>query len=217
MIFGAGSLAVLARAYLTADSDFRPVAFSVDRPYMNQDELDGLPLVPSDQLLQRYPPSRCSMLVAVGYRRVNAGRIDAYERCREMGYGFITYVSSHALRAPGVEVGPNTFIFEAAVLQPGAQVGANCVLWSGCQVLHDTVVEDHCFIGANVVIGGNVTVGTGSFLGLNATIRDHVKLAPSTVVGAGAVIKFDTEPGAVYSAASTPAHPTRTSSDLDNL
>ncbi len=217
MIFGAGSLAVLARAYLADDSAFRPVAFSVDRPYLTQDELDGLPVVASDELTERYPPSRCSMLVAVGYRRVNAGRIDAFERCRAMGYSFITYVNSHALRAPGVEVGPNTFIFEAAVLQPGAQVGANCVLWSGCQVLHDTVVEDHCFIGAHAVIGGNVTIGAKSFIGLNATIRDHVKLAPSTVVGAGAVIKFDTEPGGVYAAPSTPAHPTKTSSDLDNL
>ena len=188
VIFGVGSYAKLAHAYLTSDSPYRPVAFAIDPEHAGEPEMLGVPVVRSDQLADLYPPDRFAMLVAVGYRRVNKGRTDVYERCKKMGYSFVTYVHSSVLRTRPSEIGENTFVFEAAVIQPYAAVGNNCVLWSGCQILHDSVIEDHCFIGSQSVIGGYATIGRSSFVGLNATIRDHIKVAPSSVIGAGATI-----------------------------
>ena len=217
VIFGTGSLAVLAHTYLTADSDFRPIAFAVDAEYLDRNERLGLPVVAAERLLETYPPDRASMLVAVGYRRVNRGRIEVYQRCKDMGYRCITYVNSSVFRWPNVDIGDNTFIFEAVVLQPFVKIGSNCVLWSGCQILHESVIEDHCFVGSQAVIGGNVTVGAASFIGLNATIRDHLRIAPSSVIGAGALIKKHTTEGGVYPPRSTEIHPSKVSSDLDDL
>lgn len=188
VIFGVGSYAKLAHAYLSADGPHRPVAFAVDPEHIGEAEMLGLPVVRSDQLADLYPPDRCSMLVAIGYRRVNKGRTEVYERCKKFGYSFVTYVNSSVHPTEPVEIGENTFIFEAVVIQPYARIGNNCVLWSGCQILHDSVVEDHCFIGSQAVVGGYVTIGRSTFVGLNATIRDHVTVGPGSVIGAGATI-----------------------------
>jgi sugar O-acyltransferase (sialic acid O-acetyltransferase NeuD family) len=217
VIFGVGSYAKLAHAYLTGDSQYRPVAFAVDPAYVWEGNMLGVPVIASDQLADLYPPDRCSMLVAIGYRKVNQGRIEVYERYKQMGYSFVTYVHSSVLRTGPGEIGENTFVFEAAVIQPYAMIGNNCVLWSGCQILHDSVIEDHCFIGSHVVVGGYATVGRSSFVGLNATIRDHVKVAPGTVVGAAATIMKDTVAGAVHSMRTTEPNPSRGASDLDDL
>jgi sugar O-acyltransferase (sialic acid O-acetyltransferase NeuD family) len=217
VIFGVGSYARLAHAYFSRDSPYRPVSFAVDSVHLDATEMLGLPVVSFDQLVDLYPPRRCSMFVAIGYRRVNRGRIEVYERCKRLGYSFVTYVNSSVFQIEPVEIGENTFIFEAVVIQPNAKVGSNCVIWSGCQILHDSVVEDHCFIASHAVLGGYVTVGRSSFVGLNATIRDHVTVAPESVIGAGATIKKDTNEGDVYSVRSSEPHPTKRSPELDEL
>jgi sugar O-acyltransferase (sialic acid O-acetyltransferase NeuD family) len=217
VIFGVGSYAKLAHAYLTADSPHQPVAFAVDPAHAAEPEMLGLPVVRSDQLADLYPSNRFAMLVAIGYRRVNKGRTEVYERCKKMGYSFVTYIHSSVHRTGPGEIGENTFVFEAAVIQPYAAVGNNCVLWSGCQILHDSVIEDHCFIGSQAVIGGYANIGRSTFVGLNATIRDHIKIAPGSVIGAGATIMNDTVDGAVHSMRTTERNPSKQADDLDDL
>jgi sugar O-acyltransferase (sialic acid O-acetyltransferase NeuD family) len=189
----------------------------VDPEHVGDGKMLGLPVVGSDQFASLYPPDRFSMLVAIGYRRVNRGRIEVYERYKAMGYSFATYVHSSVHRTGPGEIGENTFVFEAAVIQPYATIGNNCVLWSGCQILHDSVIEDHCFIGSHSVVGGYATIGRSSFVGLNATIRDHVRVGPGSVVGAGATIMKDTVPGAIHSMRTTEPNPSKGASDLDDL
>src|SRR5581483_6269501 len=146
VIFGTGDFARLAAVYLREDSDREVVAFTVDRQYLQDGTLLGLPVVAFDELSAEYSPSRVDMLVAIGFSRVNQARREAYERCKQLGYDFITYVSSAATVVSNVEIGENTFIFEENVIQPFVKIGSNVVLWSGNHIGHDSEIGDHCFI-----------------------------------------------------------------------
>jgi sugar O-acyltransferase (sialic acid O-acetyltransferase NeuD family) len=206
VIFGTGDFGRIAHMYLDADSSHRVVAFTVHREYVESGELNGLPVIPFEELEASYPPGSVALLVAAGFSKVNRLRAEVYADCKRRGYEFITYVSSQAMFWPGVPIGENSFVFEANVVQPGVRIGNNVVLWSGNHVGHDATIEDHCFIASHVVISGNVTLGHHSFVGVNATFRDGVTVAPSCIVGAGALVMRDTEEGAVLSVPGTKPH-----------
>jgi sugar O-acyltransferase (sialic acid O-acetyltransferase NeuD family) len=154
-------------------------------------------------MVESHPPERVKLLVAVGFSGLNERRREVYERCKALGYRFVTYIDPRAHQSGELEVGENTFIFEANVLQPFVRIGNNCVLWSGNHIGHDSTIGDHCFIASHVVISGNCSVGHSCFIGVNATLRDKVKVAPRCLIGAGAVILKDTEEGDVYSVRGT--------------
>jgi sugar O-acyltransferase (sialic acid O-acetyltransferase NeuD family) len=207
VIFGVGSFAEVAEAYLRKDAGRQVVAYTVDAEYVTADTFAGKPLIAFQDLLDSHPPERVSLLVATGFRRVNGVRREIYERCRTLGYELITYVSSNAFVMTDEPLGENTFIFEANVIQPFVTVGDNVVVWSGNHIGHHSRVGDHCFIASHAVVSGHVTVGEGSFIGVNATLRDGITLGSRCVIGAGAVVLSDQPDGAVLRATPAAPHP----------
>jgi sugar O-acyltransferase (sialic acid O-acetyltransferase NeuD family) len=201
VIFGAGQIAELAWFYFTHDSDYVPVAFTIDREYVRETELLGLPVIPFDELAQRVPPEAADAFVALSYAKVNAIRAAKFEVMRAAGYRCVSYVSSRASVFSDLQVGENCFILEDNTIQPFARIGNNVTLWSGNHIGHHSVIEDHCFISSHVVVSGGVHVGSGCFVGVNSTIRDHVDIGSRCVIGAGSLIDRDAEPEGVYVAA----------------
>jgi sugar O-acyltransferase (sialic acid O-acetyltransferase NeuD family) len=206
VIFGAGSFAQVASVYLAGDGAREVLAYTVDGEYATSDTLAGRPLVAFEELLARYPPDRVELLVAIGYQGVNRVRRGIYERCKRLGYRFVTYVSSRAMVMTEHPIGENTFVFEGNVIQPFVEIGDDVVLWSGNHIGHHSRVADHCFIASHAVISGHVSIGESCFVGVNATFRDGIAVAPRCVVGAGAVVLGDLEEGTVLAAVPTPAH-----------
>lgn len=206
VIFGTGDFGRIAHMYLELDSPHDVVAFTVNRDFIESEELGGRPVVAFEDLEESHPPGSVSLLVAAGFSKVNGLRSQVYEECKARGYSFITYVSSKAMVWPGVPIGENSFVFEANVVQPGVSVGADVVLWSGNHIGHDTTIEDHCFIASHAVVSGNVTIGHHTFVGVNATFRDGITVGPRCIIGAGALVMRDTVEGAVLSVPGTKPH-----------
>ena len=206
VIFGVGSFAQVAAVYLEHDSPREVLAYTVDDEYVESGTFAGLPVVAYEEMARNYPPDRVDLLVATGFRRVNAVRRDIYERCKGDGYSFVTYVSSRAMLMGDHPIGENTFIFEANVIQPFVEIGDNVVLWSGNHIGHHSRIASHCFVASHAVISGHVTVGENCFIGVNATLRDAIELGPRCVVGAGALVLADQEEGTVLAGAATPPH-----------
>jgi sugar O-acyltransferase (sialic acid O-acetyltransferase NeuD family) len=203
VIFGTGDYARVAAVYLSEDSEYKVVAFTVDAQHVEDETLAGIPVVPFEELERRHPPSKHAMLVAIGFSGVNKARARVYERCKERGYELISYVNSRATHYGELQLGDNCFVFEENVIQPKVHIGNDVVLWSGNHIGHDSEIGDHCFVASHAVISGNVTIGPYCFVGVNATIRDGVTIAPECVIGAGALIMKDTERGGVYSVRGT--------------
>jgi sugar O-acyltransferase (sialic acid O-acetyltransferase NeuD family) len=207
VIFGTTDFAQVARTYLDQDSDHEVVAFTVNERYIAEDNLEGLPVVPFEQLSTTHPPDQHAMLVAIGFSRVNRARAEVYQACKELGYELITYVSSRATVAADAELGDNCFIYEENVIQPYVRIGNDVIVWSGNHIGHHTRIADHCFIASHAVISGRVTIGERCFVGVNATFRDGVTVAPDCVIGAGALIMKDTREGEVYAVRATDVFP----------
>ena len=78
VIFGATEAAVLMHFYLTHDSPHEVVAFTVDRDFIKEETLCGLPVVPFEDIESTYPSSDYKMFVAMFYGRVNRTRAEKY-------------------------------------------------------------------------------------------------------------------------------------------
>jgi sugar O-acyltransferase (sialic acid O-acetyltransferase NeuD family) len=198
VIYGNGQMARLAHFYLEQDSPLDVVAFTVDRSYVNDTTLEGLPVLPLEEITERHPPDAVGMFVAVGYGRVNKERRDSYHRVKAMGYPLVSYVCSKAILWPNVEIGENCFIMEGNVIQPNVSIGDDVTLGPSNCIGHHCIIKDHCFLASGANLSGNVTIEPCCFLGANATVRNAVTIAQECVIGAGAVIMKDTSEREVY-------------------
>ena len=189
VIVGAGEFAEIAYEYFTHDSRYTVVAFSVEEAFLQKQSLNGLPVVPLEQLADAYPPADVTVFVAVTYTKLNTVRERLYRSLKEQGYGFARYVSSQAFVWHTATIGDNVFIFENNVVQHGARIGNDVVLWSGNHIGHQSVVEDHCYLASHIVVSGYCRIGENSFVGVNVTFADHVEVGKDCLIGAGALIR----------------------------
>lgn len=198
VIFGTGQISEIAHFYFTHDSGMRVVAFTVDRAYLGETRLRGLPVVPFDELAASFGPSTHRLFVAMSYSGINRARADRCRAARDAGYELVSYISSRATVWSGFDHGDNCLVLEDNTIQPFARLGANVTLWSGNHIGHHSVIEDDVFISSHVVISGNVEIGARSFVGVNVTIRDGVRIGADNVLGAGSLILHDTADGSVF-------------------
>jgi sugar O-acyltransferase (sialic acid O-acetyltransferase NeuD family) len=215
VLVGAGEFAQIALEYFTHDSGYEVVAFSVERSHLKQAHLEGLPVVPYEDLLTSYPPGTFDVFVAIPSSQMNRLRTRFYQDAKQKGYRFATYISTRAFVWRNAEIGENSFIFENNVIQPFVTVGNNCVLWSGNHIGHRTVIHDHVFIASHAVISGYCDIGEGCFIGVNATLNDHVKVAANCIIGSGALITKDTEADRIYVGSPARAVPGKTALEAD--
>ena len=198
VIFGAAEAAVLMHFYLTHDSPHEVVAFTVDRDFLKEETLCGLPVVPFEDIESTYPSSDYKMFVAMFYGRVNRTRAENHSQAKAKGYQLISYISSRAVTWPGLVVGDNCFIGEACAIGPFVKIGNDVSIHLGSVVGHESIIKDHCFLAAHAVILGCVTLEPYCFLGGNSTIVNNVTIARGCIIGAGVSISKNTQERGVY-------------------
>jgi sugar O-acyltransferase (sialic acid O-acetyltransferase NeuD family) len=198
VLFGTGTVAEVIHYYLTHDSDYEVVAFTVDKEYRQNECKFDLPVVAFEDVQERYPPDEFDMFVAVAYSEMNKTRESKYKEAKDKGYDLISYVCSESMVWENVEIGDNCFIFENQTVQPFVEIGDNVILWSGNHIGHHSKIHDHCFVSSHVVVSGHVEIEPYCFLGVNSTISDGVTVAEGCLIGANALILNDTEEEQVY-------------------
>ena len=198
IVFGNSVFAEHIYFLLTHDSPYEVVAFTVDRKYIQEDTLFGLPVVPFETVESLYPSSEHKMAVAISFQRINRLREEKYLQAKNKGYQLITYVSSKATSFPGLAAGDNCIILENAIIGPYVVIGNNVFVGSGAIIGHHAVLKDHCFISPGAVILGGVTVEEYCLIGANATIKEEVKVARECLIGSGVSITRNTLERGVY-------------------
>lgn len=203
VILGTGSFAQVAHFYLAHDTDYEVVAFTATADHLTASEMSGLPVVPFESLVERYPPGDFKMFVAIGYAQVNKVRAEFYRQVKSLGYECVSYISSKCTHWGDTVIGENCFIFEDNTIQPFVTIGDDVVMWSGNHIGHHAKIAEHCFVTSHVVVSGHTRVGPYCFLGVNATLRDDISIGEACVVGAGALIMKSTQPFEVYPGSAT--------------
>jgi len=195
ILIGDSAFAEVAYEYFTHDSEYEVVAFSVERAYLRREELFGLPVVPFEELAERFPAAEHSFYAALVYTQGNALRRRLYESAKAMGFRPASYVSPQAFIWRNVQLGEHCFIFEHNVVQPFVSIGDDVVLWSGNHIGHHSSIGDHCFLSSHVVVSGFCKIGSSCFLGVNSSVANNTNVGDRCVVGAGALILGDVEDG----------------------
>jgi sugar O-acyltransferase (sialic acid O-acetyltransferase NeuD family) len=198
IIFGTGDIAQIANYYFEIDSEHEVVAFTINQEYISDNSFEGKPVVPFEEILQRYPCEDFKMFIALSYSKLNRIREAKYYEAKQKGYELISYVSSKCSYMSQYACGDNCFIFEDNTIQPFVKIGNNVTLWSGNHIGHHSVLNDHIFISSHVVISGHCRISSNSFIGVNATIGHQVVIANENIIGAGSIITKNTETGNVW-------------------
>lgn len=203
VVFGTKDLAELAHYYLTNDSEYEVVAFTVNKEYLESDTFqprgseNTYPVVPFEELENLYPPSEYLFFAPMTGVKMNNVRKGIYEEGKRKGYTYISYISSKATTF-GNKIGKNCFIFEDNTIQPFTEIGNNVILWSGNHIGHHGKIEDHVFFTSHVVLSGHCLVKERAWIGVNATIRDGLTIGEGSLIAMGAVVTKDTEDDGLY-------------------
>ncbi|NLG70976.1 MAG: hypothetical protein GX495_02870 [Chloroflexi bacterium] len=198
VIYGNGPVAKAAFHAITFDSPHEVAGFTVDRSFIQEDELFGLPVVPFEEVHSIFSPDRFLMWVAVGYVGVNRVRAERFQHARDCGYRMFTYVSQKATVGPDVQIGANCSIGVGCVISPSVRIGDNVTISAKSFIGPEAVIQDHCFLANRVTVAGGAVIEPYCFLGLNSTIKNGVRVASGCVIGAGALILQDTRAKEVY-------------------
>lgn len=198
VIIGEGEFALIAYEYFTYDSPYEVVAFSVEKNFIKQPELNGLPVIPFEDLENVFDVNRFKVFTAITFTQLNRVRTRLYNEAKRKGFSFASYISSNAFVWKNAEIGENVFIFENTVIQPFTKIGNNVIIWSGNLLGHRSEIKDNSYLTSHVAISGYCEIGESCFLGVNSTVANNIIVAKDCFIGAGAVITKNTQEGKVY-------------------
>ncbi len=203
IIFGILDNSELAHFYLTNDSNYEVVAFTINEQYINKKTFKPLgsdidyPLIPFEKITEIYNPTEYYLFAPLSGAKMNTNRQKIYEEGKQKGYEFISYVSSKATLFNN-KIGENCFILENNTIQPFTTIGNNVVMWSGNHIGHHGKIDDHVFFTSHVVLSGHCHVKERAWFGVNSTIKDGVIIGESSLIAMGSVITKSTEDNSFY-------------------
>lgn len=188
LIFGTEDLASLVRFYLENDSPHKPVAFCVDSQFIKDDKIDGLPVVPLEEVENLFSPTSYDFLVSVYDNKL---RDKKTKEIKQKGYNLLSYISSKAtVFSP---IGQNCIIMEDNTIQPFVKIGDNIIMWSGNHIGHHSIIENNTFISSHVVVSGHCHIKSYCWLGVNSSIKDHVVLEEGTFIAMSSMVTKNTK------------------------
>lgn len=198
IVFGNQDSASTTQYYLSVDSPYRVVAFTVDQDRITEPTHENLPVVPFESIQEEFPPDQVDFIFPAGFQlsnpcNTNIFRKNRYELIKSMGYKFINYISSRASVATNVKIGENVLIYEGAIVQPFVEIGNNTIIRSGVNLGHHCWVKDHCFLSAEVTVGSRTVIGSQTFIGLNTTVLNSVTVGNGSFIGSSTLINRDTQ------------------------
>lgn len=203
IIFGVLDTAELAHYYLTNDSIYEVVAFTVNEKYLKSNlfkprgsEIE-YPVVPFENVENIYNPNEYLFFAPMTGAKMNTLRKNIYEEGKKKGYEYISYISSKATVCNN-KIGDNCFILEDNTLQPFTEIGNNVVMWSGNHIGHHGKIEDHVFFTSHVVLSGHCHVKERAWFGVNSTIRDFTTIGEGCLIAMGSVITKNTDADGFY-------------------
>jgi len=202
VIFGAGGLSRTVAQYIKNDDRYTMVGFTVDRDYLVESELDSLPVVPFEDLLNFISPDDCQLLVVLTLQRVS-NRMLNKQKCTEIkqkGYSLLSYISKDAIVSPDVTIGENVIISPGVVIEPFSTIEDGVIVRSMAYIGHGVTLGEYCYVAPRAAMSGETIIGPHAFIGINATLRGNISVGHDAVVGAGTTILKDVAENAVIKA-----------------
>ena len=173
------------------------VAYSTYRDYIKENEFEGLPVYPFEDLNLIFGAGKFMVINTIGYSNMNRIREKVYYDIKRNEYQIYTFISKYA-QVYTDDIGEGSLIMPNAYIGPYVKLGACCVVNPGTQLSHHISMGNFNFIGRGVIVGGDVEICNNCFIGLHSTIKNKIKISDYTIVGAGSNVIKSTEENCVY-------------------
>lgn len=190
-IFGAGQIAEVCCYYFRKEGRFQRIYFVVDPEFLSSTEVDGIPVLTTDQAIARSRRGEDQWFTAMGAAHRNTLRQHRAEQLQALGYELASYLHPTASTWDGFVMPSNTIVMENNIFQYKSTIGDNSIVWSSNHIGHHTRIGSNTFVASEVVISGNCRIGDNCFFGVNATVFDNIVIGSRTIIGAGTVVRED--------------------------
>lgn len=213
IIFGVNDFGRLLKYYIDIDDERKVEAFTVDREYVDREEFCGKPVIPFDELTERYSVSDYEILIAIGNSKMNQIREAVFKKCKDAKYTIATYIHS-SCSIHSQDMGEGNILLENCLVYPYSQIGKGNLLWDHVLISHDCVVGDFNTFSSYADLCGYVKIGNNGYFGKHCILNDYMEIADYTLVGAAAYAKKNTKPYDVVVPARSIILENKTSTDL---
>lgn len=193
VIFGPTDLGRLLKYYIDCDNCYEVIAFTVDKKFLTDPEFFGLPVIPFEELQEKYPPSDCEILIAIGNSRMNNVRKDIFNRCKTLGYKIASYIHP-SCSIHSKDIGEGNIFLEKCLVYPYAKIGCGNLMWDHVLISHDCTVGDFNTFSSYADLCGYVKIGNNGYFGKHCILDSFIEIADYTLVGAAAYAKKSTSP-----------------------
>lgn len=155
----------------------RPVHGVWDPDYLGQDDLYGLPVLPSNWL-DTQPVQQYEFFVATTWMpnrhriiaRNNHKRQELVHEMRSRNLIGATIVHPTAVVSPGAKLGRNVYVGAHTVICHGAHIHDHALIRDQAYVSHGVVIGEDTVVQIKSTITGDVHVGRHCYIGINATV-----------------------------------------------
>ena len=206
VIVGNGLGARTLFGYLSKDKRYKICGFSVNCSFIKESHIFDIPVVPLEDISEKFNSNDYSIFLGVGYNNLNKNRQALFEMLKRIGYKIESYIHPSAVILNDNKIGEGTMIFAGAVIEPFVEIGSNTMIWSNCVIAHNATLGDNCWIASKTIISGNAKVKNNCFIGINCTISNNVEIAENNIIGAGSLITKSTQENEVYLSRSSEKH-----------
>lgn len=196
VIYGTGNHAEVIAHEMKEYNLHHVVAFTVKKEFLNEKELNGLPVVPYENLTENYPPDQFKMFIAIGPQYVNRAREELFAEVKNKGYSFVNCICPTPYKSKDLIVGENVYLDYASQISRFVEIGDNVIIIAS-QIGHHCKIENNAFVSGSI-LAGNINIEKNVFIGLGSTIGPNITLGKHTVVGMGCLISKNTAPASVY-------------------
>jgi sugar O-acyltransferase (sialic acid O-acetyltransferase NeuD family) len=196
IIYGNGRIAKII--YQFVKKQFDVVAFTVDKECIQKNTVEGLPLLPFENIENELSVKKYKMLIAVGYVEMNNIRENKYLEAKSKGYDFINYIHPSVDIHDNVIIGENNIILDHVTIQPYVKIGDSNSIWSGVVVAHGSTIADTNWITSGVVIAGDAVIKSKCFLGVNSSIGHNVTIEDENFIGSNTLVTKNSEKKEVF-------------------
>jgi len=195
VIFGTGEIANITFEQFKNYSDYEVVSFAVDKKYIKGENFNNLPLIPFEEIENKYDPKNYFMHVALSYREFNKLREKKYISAKQKGFQLASFVSEQSNLSKNIRIGENCFILENQTVQTGVVIEDNVVMWSSNHIGHETHIGKHTYISSHVVISGHCKIGERCFFGVNSAVADFTSIGSDSFITMGSNINTNLKEG----------------------
>ena len=195
LIYGAGTYGKIVYHDIRqfGQDQFDVAAFVMDKKYMKNDSIYGIPLIPFESVHELYPSDEYKMLICCGYS-VMRNRKEMYDKAHKKGYCSPNYISSKAILETVPAMGDNNIILANAVVGYDGIMGSDNIIFQNTWLGHEFTIGNHSIIGFGSSIGGRANIGDLSYISIGVTATGRVTFGNECLCGVGSNIINDVEP-----------------------